>query len=94
MTSATEGFFEELGQRGHEPRVSMTSGTVRCDLTRDGQVDHWLVKIRNGDLAVSREDARADGVLQADAGLFDRIAAGEMNSNDRALIGAVVQDLS
>lgn len=88
--TATENFFEELGRRGNEPRLSMISGSVRCDLTRGEQTNHWHIKIRNGDIEVSRVDARADGVIRTDEALFDHLATGEMNLTTSYLRGAAV----
>lgn len=79
MTDATERFFDELGRRGHEPRLSMISGTVRCDLTSGDETDHWTIKIKNGDIEVSRVDARADAVIRTNQALFDRLVTGEAN---------------
>lgn len=79
MRNATEEFFDELGRRGHEPSLAMTSGMVRCDLTHDEHTDHWSIKIENGDIVVLHEDVRADAVLMLDRALFDGIASGEVN---------------
>lgn len=68
----------------------MISGTVRCDLIRSVQVDHWLVNIRDRDIAVSRQDAPADAVIRADRALFDRIVDGEMNLSSAYFRGALV----
>ena len=89
MAGPTTEFFEALEQRGHEPLLERTSGTVRADITDGDQSEHWLVSIAKGDLAVSSSDADADCVIQADRAVFDRIVNGEANAMALTLRGAI-----
>ncbi|MFI6822811.1 SCP2 sterol-binding domain-containing protein [Micromonospora sp. NPDC050187] len=78
MADATRDFFHSLAQRGHDPRLrAIGAGSVRFDVSRHGQVDHWLVSIGDGDVTVSEEATGGDAVVRADRAVFDRIASGE-----------------
>ena len=89
MTDATTEFFRDLAARGHEPLLENATGTVRFDLSNGGRTGHWLVTIKKGDVAVSRENARADCVAHADKSLFDGIVKGEVNTLAAMLRGKV-----
>jgi hypothetical protein len=45
-------FFEELGQREHEPLLGKVTGRVRFDLVDAGRPDRWLVSMDKGDTTV------------------------------------------
>ncbi|XTZ14404.1 SCP2 sterol-binding domain-containing protein [Micromonospora echinospora] len=78
MADATRDFFHSLARRGHDPRLkAIGAGSVRFDVSRAGQVDHWLVSIGDGDVTVSEEPTGGDAVVRADRSVFDRIASGE-----------------
>jgi putative sterol carrier protein len=79
-TSATDRFFETLAGRGHEPLLEKASGSVRFDLSHGQQTDHWMVRIRHGDLEVSREESDADSVVRASRTVFEQFATGQMNA--------------
>ena len=89
MADSTAQFFDELGRRGHEPLLEKTSGTIRVDLKDGKKTERWLVAIRKGDLAVSRQSAAADCVISADRALFDGIASGKKNAVAAMLRGAI-----
>ena len=90
MGDPTSDFFAELAQRGHEPMLQRTSGTIRFDLAGGQEVEHWHVAIRRGDLTISRGEAEADCIVAADKELFDRLASGTANAMAAALRGVVV----
>jgi putative sterol carrier protein len=79
MSDATTDFFDQLAERGHEPLLRKTRGTIRFDLVHGGQTECRYLTIDRGDIAVSRKRSSADGVLRVDRALFDRMASGEMN---------------
>jgi putative sterol carrier protein len=85
----TTEFFESLGRRAHEPLLEQTVGTLRFDLARKGDVDHWFVAIDKGDLAVSHQRRRADCTVRAPKQLFGRVASGEVNATAAVLRGAL-----
>jgi predicted lipid carrier protein YhbT len=83
-------FFEELGQRGHEPLLAKVTGRVRVDLVNGGRTDHWLMAIDKGGIDVSHEGGAADCVIRADRALFARLCRGEANATAAVLRGALV----
>ena len=83
-------FFHELAERGREPLLQNVSGTLRFDLADGERVEHWHLTIKNGDIAVSHEDAEADAVLRTAKVLFEGITAGTVNAMAAALRGALV----
>jgi len=92
MTDPTAEFFEELGRRGHEPRLEKVSGTVRVDLDQGKDSDHWLITINHGDVAVSRKNAKADSIFHTDKALFDRMATGQANAMAAILRGVAIAE--
>jgi putative sterol carrier protein len=89
MTDATAEFFDALVERGHEPLLEKATGTLRFDLKDGKKTDRWLVAVAKGDLAVSRQNLRADCVVSADKAEFDDIASGKTNAMAALLRGAV-----
>jgi putative sterol carrier protein len=89
VTDATAAFFEELAQRGYEPRAEMMRGSVRFDLRRGRRTERWLLSVDRGALAVSRKNAAADAVLRTDEALFERLIRGEVNPMAALLRGAL-----
>jgi putative sterol carrier protein len=82
-------FFDELGSRGHEPLLEKATGSARFDVIDGRRTERWLLTIDRGDIAVSRRNAAADCVMQADKASFDRVVAGEMNFLAAVLRGEV-----
>ena len=89
VTDATSEFFDALVERGHEPLLERATGTVRFDLKDGKKTDHWLLAVVKGDIAVSRQNLRADCVVSADKSLFDGIASGKTNTLAALLRGAM-----
>jgi putative sterol carrier protein len=83
-------FFRRLAERGHEPLLQNVSGTLRFDLVDGERVEHWHLTIKNGDVAVSHNDAEADAVVRTSKVLFEGMTAGRVNAMAAALRGAVV----
>jgi putative sterol carrier protein len=93
MGQATTDFFEELSERGHEPTLETTTGTLRFDVLKGGkQSERWLVTIDKGDIEVSHRNANADCIIQAPESLLDGMAGGEVNPLASLLRGAVVAE--
>jgi len=79
MTVSAAEFFDGLAERQHEPRLEKANGSVRLDLT-NGKQEHWVVAIKKGDLAVSRDRGDADCVFRMPKSVFERIINGEQNA--------------
>jgi len=88
-TDAATGFFEQLARRGHEPLLAKARGTVAVELTNGAAGERWLVTIKRGAVNVVRSTGDADCTLRAARGLFERIAAGEVNAVAAFLRGEV-----
>jgi putative sterol carrier protein len=89
MTDPTTEFFGDLEDRGHDPLLKKTRGTIRFDLTRGKRTERWLVEIDRGDVSISHRNAKADCVVRADRRLFDGFAAGQQNAMAAVLRGEV-----
>jgi predicted lipid carrier protein YhbT len=87
MSDPTTQFFEDLGQRGHEPRLENAKGTMRFDVTNGKTSVHWFVAIDKGDLTVSRSDRAADCTLRTSKEVFDRLVSGRASAVAEALRG-------
>lgn len=87
--SATLAFFEGLDRRPHEPLLEKVKGTVRFDLQREGETDHWFVDINRGDVTVCRLEREADSVVATDPDVFEQLANGTENGVAAGLRGAV-----
>jgi hypothetical protein len=90
MTGPTTEFFEELAQRGHEPLLKSTTGTLRLDVEDGKQVEHWYVTVKKGDVTVSHDDAEADASFRASRELVDGVTSGRVNAMAALLRGLVV----
>jgi putative sterol carrier protein len=91
MADTIERFFQELEEKGHQPLLGKVRGTVRFDLADDdGEVDHWLVSVNRGDIAVSQEKGTADCAIHCDKKLFEQLITGEENAIAATLRGALV----
>ncbi|MDG4797475.1 SCP2 sterol-binding domain-containing protein [Micromonospora sp. WMMD1082] len=78
MSDAVRDFFDGLAEGGGR-MLRQVSGTVRFDLRYPDRVDHWLVAIDQGRVAVTQDGANdADTVIYADEALFLRMARGEV----------------
>lgn len=80
MTDATTQFFDDLASRGREPLLGGTRGSLRFDLADGSRSEHWYVRIKDGDIDVSRGDAKADCVIRTDREVFDSIVGGNLNA--------------
>jgi putative sterol carrier protein len=89
MADATTEFFEQLAGRGHEPLLEKASGSVRFDLTERQRTERWLVEVREGEIAVSHRNVRADCIVRCPRTLFSQLARGEENALAALLRGAI-----
>jgi len=85
----THEFFDGLAARGHEPLLENASGSIRFDLTGGKNVDHWVVKLKKGAVAVSQKDGKADATVSSDRAFFDRLIQGRENAMAATLRGVL-----
>jgi putative sterol carrier protein len=79
VADVTKEFFDGLGQRGREPLLRKSRGTVRFEIVDGKRTERCYVTVDRGDITVSGRGARAEAVIRADRALFERIATGELN---------------
>jgi ubiquinone biosynthesis protein UbiJ len=91
MVDRTADFFERLAERGREPRLARTTGSLRFDLG-GADAEPWRIEIRRGAIDVSRAAGAADCVVRAEAGLFDDLVRGQANAMASILRGRLVAD--
>jgi hypothetical protein len=77
---ATSAFFADLASQGRVPMLAALSGSLRFDLSGDGGVDHWYVRLDKGHVEVDRRNAKADAVIASDKSLFDGMVTGRVNA--------------
>jgi SCP-2 sterol transfer family len=82
VPDALEEFFERLRHCGYEPRLRRFAGTIRFELDRDQPAEHWLLRVDQGTIQVTREDAPADLTVKADRAAFNRIVSGGGGARD------------
>ena len=87
--SATTAFFEELEERGYEPRAAAMRGTMRFDLRRGKRTERWRVSVDRGTVTVSHGGGEADAIVRTDEALFDGLVGGEVNAMAAVLRGAL-----
>src|SRR6185436_19298954 len=88
MVDLTTEFFERLGGTP-QPLLSRVTTTVRIDLEDGKAVEHWLMDINQGKVAVSRRKAKAEAILHLDRALFERLVTGRANSLASMLRGLI-----
>jgi hypothetical protein len=89
MAGGTTQFFEELGERHHEPLLEKTAGVVRFDILDNGRTERWIVKIDSGDIEVSRRNVAGDCRMSMPRELFEQVVRGERNAAAAVFRGAI-----
>ena len=84
-----EGFFDELGRRGHDPLLDRLESTGRFEVVADGQTDCWMVAVKGGYITVSRGGGDADWVLRSDRAVFNQVIHGDAGSLSAYLDGTL-----
>jgi hypothetical protein len=90
MKPSSAAFFDELGRHGHEPLLERVTSTVRFDIADGASVDHRLMRIDRGDIAVTADDVPADCTVIIDDALFDEIIGGRTGAMAAFLRGALI----
>jgi hypothetical protein len=82
-------FFSELEARDPVPVLVHLSGSLRFDLRDGHSVEHWFLRVKKGDVQVSRGDGDADVVFGLDRERFAAMTEGRVNAMAAALRGEV-----
>jgi len=86
--TATDEFFERLGQAAHDPRLRSVRGTARFEISDGESTQHWHVAVLHGDRVPVAVLARLEAAaLGAGAGEF--VAFGSGRDDAELLVGAV-----
>jgi putative sterol carrier protein len=83
--SASEQFFADLAERGHDSRLHQAKGTVQFELAHKDRTDRCVVEMAHGDVTVSPGatsggDEAATCVVRCPGPLFEDIVAGRANA--------------
>lgn len=87
MTDPVEEFFDRLAQRGYEPLLQHTAGSIRFDLVDGDDTDHWWVGIDRGRVTVCHEDRAAKSVAQQERTTMVDTILGRVNPTSAFLRG-------
>ena len=87
MASATAAFFARLAERGHDPVLGSTKGTVRIDLVEGSSIDSWWVALDDGDVRVRKDETDADCIVRTTPKSFEELAAGHTGALAATLRG-------
>jgi hypothetical protein len=89
MSDPVGEFMERLGEQGFDPRLGHIKGTIRIESQRSNRVEHWLVTLDRGAIAVSRDDAPADTTVRTDSETLEGLIDGSVNGMAAMLRGLV-----
>jgi putative sterol carrier protein len=89
MSTSIRDFFDRINEAGVDARLGRVKGTLRLDVGDGGRVDHWLVSIDKGRIAVSHQDAPADCVVRLDPATFEGVVDGAINPTAAMLRGQI-----
>jgi ubiquinone biosynthesis protein UbiJ len=90
MADVIAEFFGALDSRGHEPMLEKASGTLRFDVATGKRTERWFVAVKRGDVAVSRQNRRAECVVRVEKPVLEAIVSGRSNATAAMLRGVVV----
>jgi hypothetical protein len=87
-------FFDELAQRGHDQLLCRGESVGRFEVVQGDRVDRWLIIIKGGHIAVSRDDmGEPDWVMRAQRDDFIQILAGELSALAALVRGKLYVDI-
>ena len=92
MSDQARAFFEQLGDRGEDPRLGRVRGSLRFDLVECDGIGSWRVVLDRGTAAVEHGGEEADCVVRIDAASFDRMVEGRLNPTVAMLQGLIHVD--
>jgi hypothetical protein len=85
---ATTAFFEGLGDRGHEPALGHSSGSISFMVGDGKDAEFWRVDIKKGDVSVSHKRGETDAWVKASRECTDLVVQGREN-----VITAMLRDI-
>jgi len=80
MSDVISSFFKGLEDSGHQSLLERQRGKIRFDVLGGRRVDHWLVAVDRGDIAVSHGNGDADCVVRTDGPTLEGIVTGHVNT--------------
>jgi hypothetical protein len=89
VSDSIEMYFDELAQRGHDPRLRRGSGAVRFESGKGAKRRAWHVDLRKGDITVSKKRGPVHCTMRADDETTAAILSGRLNPVTAVLRGAV-----
>jgi putative sterol carrier protein len=87
MANAAAAFLASLAERGYDPVLGSTRGTVRIDLADGPSIDSWWIALDGGSIRVSQDETRADCIVRTTPAAFEELATGETGALAAALRG-------
>ena len=87
VTDVAEQFLTAFGDRGFEPLLAKTSGTLAIHLLGGAGVDEWVVIVDKGNVTVRRGGGATDATLTLERSLFERMVLGRANATAAVLRG-------
>ena len=88
VTDTVEERLRALAERGYEPLLAKTSGTLAIDLRGGSQPDRWTMTVDKGMISVARGETEADATITVDRSLFEQMLQGHANAMAAVLRGA------
>ncbi|HEX6663426.1 MAG TPA: SCP2 sterol-binding domain-containing protein [Gaiellaceae bacterium] len=92
MPAGTTEFFESLRERGPQPALARTEGTMAFELRDGKRTQRWRVEIEKGNLTVSHRQGSTDCTVRTTQDVFDGIVRGEVNAFAAVLRGTLFID--
>jgi len=89
MTDVAEQFLRSLADRGFQPLLRTTTGTLAFRLLDRSEMQEWLLVVENGNVSVSVGAGHADATLTVDRSLFEQMVRGRANATAALLRGEV-----
>jgi hypothetical protein len=87
VTDVAEQFLTAFADRGFEPLLAKTSGTLAIHLLGGAGVDEWVLTVDKGNLTVRRGRGATDATVTLERSLFERMVQGRANATAAVLRG-------
>jgi SCP-2 sterol transfer family len=82
-------FFASLTANGHLATFAGESGTLRFDVTGGSTMERWYLTVKDGDVAVTRDNKAADAVVRVGRPYLEAIVTGQLNAQAAMLRGVL-----